>query len=175
MVSRKDASQLPVGENIKADIKGVLICEKIEYEEEGFGSELLVGLRTSREFGPVVTLGTGGIEVEYMNERLKEGTAVSISSAHLLRKDQAREVLKQQALYDKLTGPFRGRPALIDKEELEDTYFRFLQLGAYFSAFSQDIGFVIEEAEVNPFVIKEKTCHLNISTIFYARMEKLRP
>jgi acyl-CoA synthetase (NDP forming) len=154
--SKKDASQLPVGDNIKADIKGVLICEKVEYEEKGFGSELLVGLRTSREFGPVVTLGTGGIEVEYMNERLKEGTAVSISSAHLLRKDQARKVLKQQALYDKLTCPFRGRPALIDKEELEDTYFRFHQLGAYFSAFSQDSDFVIEEAEVNPFVIKEK-------------------
>lgn len=154
--SKKDASQLPARENIKADIKGVLLCEKVEYKEEGFGSELLIGLRTSREYGPVVTLGAGGVEVEYMNERLKEGTAVSISSAHLLRKDKVREVLKQQALYDKLTGSFRGRPALIEKEELEDIYFRFLQLGAYFSAFSQDIGFVIEEAEVNPFVIKEK-------------------
>jgi len=154
--SKKDVGQLPFGENIKADIKGVLLCEKVEYEEEGFGSELLIGLRTSREYGPVVTLGAGGVEVEYMNERLKEGTAVSICSAHLLRKDKVREVLKQQALYDKLTAPFRGRPALIDKEEFEDTYFRFLQLGAYFSAFSQDIGFVIEEAEVNPFVIKGK-------------------
>src|SRR4030065_77365 len=65
-----------------------LVLEKVAFPDLGFGSELLLGIRNSREFGPVVTMGLGGLDVEYVNERLKEKRAVAIGSAHLLRRYQ---------------------------------------------------------------------------------------
>jgi len=136
------------------DISGVLVCEKIDYDRFGFGSELLMGIRNSREFGPTVTLGAGGVEVEYLNEKIREGEAASIGSAHLLRKKDILAHLEPLAIYDKLVKPFRGQAPVLGAAELRDTYIRFLELAAHYSPFRPGRGFVIEEAEVNPFVVR---------------------
>ncbi len=141
---------------IEKEIRGFLICEMIEYDKTGFGTELLMGLRHSREFGPIATIGVGGVEIEYLSERIKEGKAVSIGSPHILFKKDIPRILEPLAIYDKLVGKVRGREALINKDELIETYFRFLQLGAYFSPYRFDHPYVIEEAEVNPFVAHNK-------------------
>jgi acyl-CoA synthetase (NDP forming) len=142
--------------SIEQEIRGFLICDMIEYDKTGFGTELLMGLRNSREFGPVATIGVGGVEIEYLSERIKEGKAVSIGSPHILFKKDILRILEPLAIYDKLVGKVRGREALITQEELVETYFRFLQLGAYFSPYRFDHPYVIEEAEVNPFVAQDK-------------------
>jgi len=141
---------------INEKIRGILLCEKIDYEKTGFGTELLIGLRNSREFGPVITMGIGGVEIEYLNERIKEGKAISVGSAHLLQKKDILGLLKPLAVYDKLVGKFRGKEALITKKELIEAFFRFQQLGAYYSPYESSHPYVIEEAEVNPFVVREK-------------------
>lgn len=141
---------------IEQEIRGFLICEMVEYDKTGFGTELLMGLRHSREFGPIATIGVGGVEIEYLSERIKEGKAVSIGSPHILYKKDISRILEPLAIYDKLVGKVRGRHALITKDELVETYFRFLQLGAYFSPYRFDHPYVIEEAEVNPFVAQNK-------------------
>ena len=141
---------------IEKEIRGFLICEMVEYDKTGFGTELLMGLRNSREFGPIATIGVGGVEIEYLNERIKEGKAISIGSPHFLYKKDIIRILEPLAIYDKLVGKVRGKEALITKEELADTYFRFLQLGAYFSPYRLDHPYVIEEAEINPFVVQRK-------------------
>lgn len=138
---------------VAADLRGVLICEKVAYEKFGFGTELLLGVRNSREFGPVVSLGTGGVEVEYLNARLKEGRAVSMASAHLLAKNEILPHLSSLAVFDKLIKPFRGRPAVLSRAALRDVYAALLALAAHYSPFRRGGGFVIEEAEVNPFVV----------------------
>jgi acyl-CoA synthetase (NDP forming) len=143
--------------SIEQEIRGFLICEMIEYDKTGFGTELLMGLRNSREFGPIATIGVGGVEIEYLSERIKEGKAVSIGSPHILFKKDILRILERLAIYDKLVGKVRGKEALITQEELVETYFRFLQLGAYFSPYRIDQSYVIEEAEVNPFVVQNKT------------------
>jgi len=141
--------------DISDEIKGVLICEAVEYENIGFGSEILLGLRNSREFGPVVSMGAGGVDVEYISERMKEGKAVSISSPFLLEDDEISKALSSLAFYEKLVKGFRGKKALISERTLTDVYRRFKDLGAYFSSRSRKSGYVISEAEVNPFVIKD--------------------
>ena len=141
---------------IEQEMRGFLICEMVQYDKTGFGTELLMGLRNSREFGPIATIGVGGVEIEYLSERIKEGKAVSIGSPHVLFKKDIQRVLEPLAIYDKLVGKVRGRKALITKEDLVETYFRFLQLGAYFSPYRSDHPYVIEEAEVNPFVAQNK-------------------
>jgi len=142
--------------NIEQEIRGFLICEMVEYDKTGFGTELLMGLRNSREFGPIATMGVGGVEIEYLSERIKEGKAVSIGSPHILFKKDIPRILEPLAIYDKLVGKVRGKEALITTDELVETYFRFLQLGAYFSPYRFDHPYVIEEAEVNPFVVQNK-------------------
>jgi len=133
-------------------IRGTLILEAVDYEKSGFGTELLLGLRNSREFGPIVSMGSGGLDVEYINARLKEGSSVSISAAHLPEEDVSR-TLRPLAFYEKLTSGFRGRTPLVAAEKLAELYLKFQRLGAHFSPYSQDSEFVIEEAEVNPFVL----------------------
>ena len=51
---------------VASDIRGFLICEKVEFEKFGFGTEVLLGIRNTREFGPVLTMGAGGVEVEFL-------------------------------------------------------------------------------------------------------------
>ena len=144
----------PSSQEVRASIRGFLVMEKVEFEKVGFGQELLLGLRNSREFGPMVTLGAGGLEVEYLSERLKEGRAMALASAHLLAKSDILRHLEPLAVFDKLVREFRGRPPVLSEQELTSTYGRFQDLAAHFSAFAPQAGFVIEEAEVNPFVVR---------------------
>jgi acyl-CoA synthetase (NDP forming) len=136
------------------DIRGVLVLEKVVFDDLGFGSELLVGIRNSREFGPVVTMGLGGLDVEYVNERLKEKTAAAIVSPHLLGREGIGSRLEPLAFYDKLVKGFRGKPAVTSRENLIEMFGRFCLLAAHFSPFSKVSPYVIEEAEVNPFVVR---------------------
>ena len=149
-------SRAPLTRTQVADsLRGVLVLEKVEFEETGFGSELLLGLRNTREFGPVVTMGAGGTEVEYLNARLKERGALAIGSATLLAEDEVLPVLKRLAVFEKLTADFRGRKALISEGELVKAFSAFQKIGAYFSPLRDGARYVIEEAEVNPFVIRK--------------------
>jgi acyl-CoA synthetase (NDP forming) len=139
---------------VRRSIRGFLVAEKVDFENVGFGSEILLGLRNSRDFGPVLTMGSGGLDVEYMNARLKEGKAVAIASAHLLDEAKVRELLEPLTFYGKLAAVFRGRKPLVSPRVLGDMFLRFRELAAAFSAFSETTPFVLEEAEVNPFVVR---------------------
>jgi acyl-CoA synthetase (NDP forming) len=141
-------------EEAAANIRGALVIERVAAEDVGFGSELLVGLRNSREFGPIVTLGPGGLDVEYLGARLKEGRALAIGSAHLLRRGEIAPLLARLAVTDKLVGGFRGKSAPVTMRALVDIFESFGKLGELFSPFGRKFPYVIEEAEVNPFVIR---------------------
>ncbi len=138
----------------EVEVRGVLVIEKVAYENVGFGSEILLGIRNSREFGPVVTMGLGGLDVEYINERLKPGRSVAVGSARLSEKNDLVSLLRPLAFYDKLVKGFRGKEAPLEETTLVEAMHRFLRLAADFSANSGRSPFVIEEAEVNPFVIR---------------------
>lgn len=139
---------------VRESIRGFLVVEKVAFDDVGFGSEILLGLRNSQDFGPVLTIGSGGLDVEYMNARLKEGRAVAIASAHLLADARAQELIEPLAFYGKLAAAFRGRKPLVSPKVLVETLLRFRDLAAAFSAFAAVTPFVLEEAEVNPFVVR---------------------
>lgn len=149
----KSNVKIPSLNHIEQEIRGVLVVESVDYEEAGFGSELLLGLRNTREFGPVVTMGIGGTDVEYMNQNLKEGRALAIASAPLINDLDVFSILKSLAFFDKITAEFRGRKHLVTQEELISVFKRFGLLAAFFSSFGEENEYVLEEAEVNPFVM----------------------
>jgi len=147
-------SRAPERKAVRESVRGFLVVEKVAFDNVGFGSEILFGLRNSQDFGPVLTVGSGGLEVEYMNARLKEGRAAAIASAHLLDDAKAQALLEPLAFYGKLAAEFRGRKPLVAPKALAATLLRFRDLAAAFSAFSASTPFVLEEAEVNPFVVR---------------------
>jgi len=151
VVSRTPAAKR---REVRGSIRGFLLVEKVAFDNVGFGSEILLGLRNSQDFGPVLTMGSGGLDVEYMNARLKEGRAVAIASAHLLDDAKAQELISPLTFYGKLAAEFRGRKPLVAPKVLVETLLRFRALAAAFSAFSAVTPFVLEEAEVNPFVVR---------------------
>ncbi len=136
------------------DIRGVLVLERVSFDDLGFGSELLLGIRNSREFGPVVTMGLGGLDVEYVNERLKEKSSAAVVSAHLVKREDIGTLLEPLAFYDKLVRGFRGKPSSVSRDILIDTFDLFCSLAAHFSPYSRKSSYIIEEAEVNPFVVR---------------------
>ena len=145
---------VPGRKDVEASIRGFLVCEKVAYETVGFGSEILAGVKDSREFGPVMTIGAGGLDVEYMNERIREGKAVTIFSAHLFDEGRLRSSLEPLAFFGKVAKAFRGRKPLITPERLARPILRFVELARALSAYGGDSPYVIEEFEVNPLVIR---------------------
>jgi len=139
---------------VRESVRGFLVVEKVAFDDAGFGSEILLGLRNSQDFGPVLTMGSGGLDVEYMNARLKEGTAAAIASAHLLDDEKVLRLLEPLTFFGKLAREFRGRKPLVAPKVLAETLLRFRDLAAAFSAYSTGTPFVLEEAEVNPFVVR---------------------
>jgi len=137
------------------DLRGVLLCEAVSYEQVGFGSEILIGLRSSRDFGPVITVGGGGTDVDLLNDKFKTGRAAATGSALLLQSEDLISWMRPLAFYDKTATRFRGREALVQPEKLEEICRRFCMLGSHFSSVSRHSDYVIEEAEVNPFVITD--------------------
>jgi acyl-CoA synthetase (NDP forming) len=99
-------------------------------------------------------MGVGGVDVEYMSRRLKQGRAQSIGSAHLLGEEDILPLLERLAFFGKIAAEFRGRKALIAGEELADTFSRVRQLASHYSPLKGDGPYVIEELEANPLVVR---------------------
>lgn len=142
-------------EQVESSISGVLIAELVDYERVGFGSELLVGLRVSKDFGPIVTFGGGGLDVEYMNVHLKEGHSLAILPSANMSSRAIKSVLEPLAVSGKIVREFRGRKALIKPEDLTEAIQIFQKIGQEFSPFNQKTAYTVEELEANPLVIRE--------------------
>ncbi len=145
----------PTRKAVADSLRGVLICEKVAFDDVGFGSELLVGVRNSREFGTVMTVGGGGLDVEYMNERIKEGRSVTLFSVPLVDEARLSSLIEPLALFGKVALPFRGRKPLIAPATLAAALRRFVRLARDLSSTGGRSPYVIEEFEVNPLVIRD--------------------
>jgi acyl-CoA synthetase (NDP forming) len=129
-------------------LRGCLLVERVAYASIGFGAELLVGLRRTRELGAVLTVGAGGLDVEHLAARLPPDAAAATVAAELFEPAVFASQLAQLAVYGKMAAPFRGRPALIAPDVLVETAQRLAWLGALRGPY------VVEELEVNPFVVR---------------------
>lgn len=138
---------------VKNSIRGFLIVEKVDYAKLGFGEELLLGLKQTREFGPVVTLGIGGVDVEYLASRLQEGQALRFFSPYFKDRQRIIRELSNLAFYEKLIKGPRGGQPIIRVEQLIQVIEKLSALAKNFSLFRPGEGFVLEELEANPVVI----------------------
>ena len=113
----------------QAAISGVLVQRMLST-----GQELIVGVKRDPQFGPLVLVGSGGVEVE-----LQRDVASGIAP---LNEAQAERVLSQTLAGTRLAG-WRGRPAA-DREAVIAAMRRLGQLACDFPD--------IAELEINPLV-----------------------
>ena len=111
-----------------ARIEGVLVQEMVEG-----GEEFMLGIATDPVFGPVVTVGLGGIYVEVMKDVAMRLAPVGLVEAHAM--------LRSLRAYPLLAG-VRGRPAL-DIDALADCVVRV-------SVLAGDMKGLLAELDVNP-------------------------
>lgn len=126
------------------EARGVLLVEYVPHDP-GAG-ELLVGLRVNHEFGPVLTIGTGGIHAEFFAEALKDEGAIGVLPAGS-DLASARAVLRNVSAVRLATEPHRGAPPSLAWSELEDVVDRLLALGKALP------GLGLVECEINPLAI----------------------
>jgi acyl-CoA synthetase (NDP forming) len=127
-------------------LEGFLVCEFVPHTP-GPGHEFLLGLRHTREFGPVVTLGAGGIHAEFLARSLREGEAIALFSPALDRRALIEEGIARLAVARLATEAQRGRAPLLPRQALVDAVRRLLAF-----ARSGDAA-PLAEFEINPLVV----------------------
>ena len=119
----------------KPKLDGVLIAQQVKAE-----LELVIGTALDAEMGPVVLFGTGGVDIELMND-------VALAGAPL-EDAEAKELINQTKAGVKLKG-YRGKPALHEPSAVKAL--------VGISNLMADAGSRIASIDINPFLINTKT------------------
>ncbi len=85
-------------------IVGILLCSFMPPDSQGFATELFVGIRHTEEFGPIISAGLGGVEMETPRPPDQEGRR-GRHRAH--RHRRRRAVLRALPQHPELRAPVR--------------------------------------------------------------------
>ena len=129
-------------------LDGFSLDEWIDHDHSP-GGELIVGVRSSEEFGPLVTLGLGGIHAERLAAALKDGRALVVLSPHLDR-ERRFAALQSKLVATLLMQPLRGAAPRLSAGALSQLLDRLLDFAA------ACVPHEITELEINPLVIAER-------------------
>ena len=128
------------------DIRGFIISEFVE-SSCSLGSELLIGLRETQDFGPVLTFGPGGIYTEFLAKNFNEGHNVAIISPSLTDSNGVKKAINDVAITSIIAKKFRGQELVISEQTIAQVIEKFLIFAKEF------IPAQISEFEVNPFIV----------------------
>ena len=132
-------------------IVGILLCSFKPPDSKGFATELFVGIRHTEEFGPIISAGLGGVEMELLARQTRKGAAVAIAPTGTVDGEQFFELFRSTLSYDRLSGAMRGSRRLLDDAILIECFQAFIDTANHFSGMNPDAAFHLEEMEVNPY------------------------
>ena len=127
-------------------IEGFIICECVNFESE-LGNEILIGLRNTNDYGPILTFGFGGIYTEFLSANFEIDKNISIISPENSEKKVIEKSISSTALSDIITKSFRGKKARVSVSDLSEIIIKFIEFSKIY------LPAEISEFEVNPFVI----------------------
>ncbi|MCU0235075.1 MAG: acetate--CoA ligase family protein, partial [Thermoanaerobaculales bacterium] len=130
---------------------GILLCSFMPPDAQGFATELFVGIRQTAEFGPIISAGLGGVEMELLARQTRKGAAVVIAPTGTVDGGQLFRLFTGTLSYERLSGAMRGSRRLLEDAILVECFQAFIDLANHFSAVNPGAAFHIEELEVNPF------------------------
>ncbi len=128
------------------DVAGYTVNEFVEYDRS-LGHELLLGLRWTGDFGPVVTFGPGGIYTEFLARNFKAGRDVAIFSPEVEDEAHIEASIDRVAVMSLVTGRLRGQAAKIQAAAVVPAVSRFMGLARRY------MPETIAECEINPLVV----------------------
>lgn len=137
-----------------ARVEGVLIVEFVQEARSGFGSELFVGIRATREFGPVIAAGLGGVDTEYIAAKMLPGIAVAKAVATQVTAERFLDLFQRTAAYELLSGQVRGHARVVSDGQLLRCFRAFLMIAREFCR--EGDGPRLAELEVNPFAFRQQ-------------------
>ncbi|HXI02664.1 MAG TPA: indolepyruvate oxidoreductase subunit beta, partial [Candidatus Saccharimonadales bacterium] len=153
---RAEIDRLIARHRPNADVRGVLVVENVERVRPGLGNELFVGIRATREFGPVIAAGLGGIDTEYLAKKMQPGLAVAKAAATDLTAEAFLDLFRGTAAYEILSGKARGRVRMVSDGELLRCFRAFILLAQHFCVDRGEEGPDVAELEVNPFAFRQQ-------------------
>jgi len=125
-------------------IEGFLLAEQVAYSPE-LGNEILIGVKESLAFGPVISFSKGGSDAEHF--------ARNFSSPNIkllpLEREECQGMLKEA----RITIKYReeGHPEYI--ERIADAAYQFGRMFAHYSSLNPEPpDYIFSELEVNPLV-----------------------
>ncbi len=125
---------------------GYLIVEHVAHDD-ALGGELLVSLRWTDDFGPIVSVGAGGIHTEALARDLRPGREIAIVSPALTARDEIGTILQAATAVRLATTSQRGQPARLALDHLVGLVRVLLEVGA--ALLPADLL----ELEVNPVAV----------------------
>jgi len=134
-------------------IAGTLLCSFVEPDDRGFATELFVGIRATDEFGPIISAGLGGVEMEVLARRSRPGAAIVIAPTGAVSGATFLELFRGTLSYERLSGRMRGSRRLVEDSILEECFQAFIDVANHFSVANPSARLHLVELEVNPFAI----------------------
>lgn len=137
-------------------VEGVLVVEFVERGSQGLGEELFVGVRATREFGPVIAAGLGGVDTEYLARALRPGLAIAKAVATDTTAEEFFARFQRTVAYEMISGQVRGHRRTVSDGELLRCFRAFIALACRFCVDRADQGPDVAELEVNPFAFRRQ-------------------
>ncbi|MFO0840498.1 MAG: acetate--CoA ligase family protein [Phycisphaerae bacterium] len=155
-IIKAEADRLLASHQRSARVIGLLLVEFVEGDTPGFGSELFVGIRATREFGPVIAAGLGGVDSEFLAQSMKPGLSAAKAVASEIDAEEFLALFRRTAAYEVIAGVARGHSRIVSDDELRRCFAAFLSLAGRFCVEREDAGPHIYEMEVNPFAFRDR-------------------
>lgn len=129
-------------------VSGYTISEYVAHDD-ALGAELLLGLRWTDDFGPVVTIGAGGIHAEHLARHLVPGSDVAILAPGLTPPASIPGALERTLVGPLATGTARGAQVRLPPDGLRALAGRMLEFAA------QPGSAQLAEFEINPLALTD--------------------
>jgi acyl-CoA synthetase (NDP forming) len=130
-------------ERFAAQAVGYLIAQFIEHDR-ALGAEVLVGIRWTDEFGPVLTIGPGGVDAEDLCRDLVPGTDVAVLSPTLTQHADISMLVERTFIGRRITGATRGGQPRLTPSALRGLVVQLLQFA------QRHVPADLAEIEMNP-------------------------
>ncbi len=127
-------------------LTGFMLDEYISYDQ-ALGGELLVGVRWTDDFGPIVTIGPGGVYAEFVAATLRPDRNVVSFSPSMPAHKPMGDLLREAALVQLATDTFRGQSPRLALARLEELVTAVMMMARNV----MPIG--LAEFEINPLVV----------------------